>query len=279
MSRPRLTTALLPRPFATLKQQIVRLKEEKKDLKEELKASVAKYEAKIVKMNTTAARNKIGFDKVTLLLAKCNVELTSQRERNKLLLGEVAGLQARNRAEERQAVRDDANAAKEAAKQAKRSAFKVPANNVSAFLPSMLSASQSGLGTSSYASSPPGMNVWPHQQHQQHQHQQSDLQVMLEQLLVQQAQQQQQQAQMLQQMQQAQQQQQAQQKQKQRVPPTPVDYVQIPSEADQHTFEPTPESARKRKRQRQDQCDDEHGGDDDSVGPIDRRLTHGSASK
>ncbi len=174
-------------------------------------------------------------------------------------------------------MRDDANAAKEAAKQAKRSAFKVPANNVSAFLPSMLSASQSGLGTSSYASSPPGMNVWPHQQHQQHQHQQSDLQAMLQQLLVQQAQQQQQQAQMLQQMQQAQQQQQAQQKQ--RVPPTPVDYVQIPWEADQHTFEPTPESARKRKRQRQDQCDDEHGDDDDSVGPIDRRLTHGSASK
>jgi hypothetical protein len=49
-----------------------------------------------------------------------HVELTSQRERNKLLLGQVAGLQGRNRAEERQAVRDDANAAKEAAKQAKR---------------------------------------------------------------------------------------------------------------------------------------------------------------
>jgi hypothetical protein len=69
-------------------------------------------------------------------------------------------------------MRDDASAAKETAKQAKRSAFKVPVNNASAIHPSALSALHipsfppGGLWTSSYASSPPGMNVWPQQQHQ-----------------------------------------------------------------------------------------------------------------
>jgi hypothetical protein len=75
----------------------VRLKEDNERLEKDLQASlasVAKNGAKIEKLTTMAERNKTTYEKVTLQLAKCKVELTSQRERIKSLTNEVAGLQA-----------------------------------------------------------------------------------------------------------------------------------------------------------------------------------------
>jgi hypothetical protein len=139
------------------KQEIVRLEEENKHLTKGAQgdSGVTKHEAKIAKMTTTTGATRSRLEEENKHLTKgaqgdsgvtkhantneyspSKVELNSQRERN--------------------TVRDDANAAKEAAKQAKRSAWKVPVNNASAIHPSTLSALAShsssfppgGLGTS-----------------------------------------------------------------------------------------------------------------------------------